>query len=113
MDLDHPVKILVRLVQGAAINIREVLQRFQPFRQKPGHRKGIFTSRIKSHSHEPAGFPEHLNKDTRSGTPYGADHHWRNSNRLEIGIGPRAGERKAIELQTNLLQPRLRHAADA
>ena len=56
---------------------------------------------------------EHLNKDTRSGTPYGADHHWRNSNRLEIGIGPREGERKAIELQPNLFQPRLRHAADA
>lgn len=113
MHLYHPIEIASGLNQRAAIDIRKIVQSFEPLTQKPGHRQRIFTSRIESHSHKPAGFPEHLNKDTRSRTLYGADYHWRNSNQLEIGIGPREGKHKTVELKPNLLQPRLRPAANA
>src|SRR5437867_2998045 len=114
MQIDHPLEIAPGAGQGLGLNIWKILQGFQPFGEKPGHRKGIFITRIHSVAHKPTRFLKHLGHHPSSRTARSADNNRRRSRRIERRNFPGKGwpKRRTIEPTANLLQSGARLATE-
>ena len=83
MEINHSLEIAPGAGQGLWLNVWEILQGFQPFGEKPGHRKGIFIARIHPVAHKPTSFPKHLRHYPGARTACGTDDDRRRSGRIE------------------------------